>query len=100
VNRIWKFKISGPDQTFDGPAGAVALTAVVEPDGQPVLYLLCPDDSAKVKHSVRLFATAQAIPPEAGDWVATLRIPVPEVDRRGTFVMHVFYRQVPIALAS
>jgi hypothetical protein len=100
VNRIWKFKILGPDNQFDGPAGARAVTAVIEPDGQPVLYLFCPDDSPKVKMSVSLFATTQPIPESAGDYVATLRIPTPEVDRRGTFVMHVFFRQVPIALAS
>ena len=98
--RIWKFKILGPDNQFDGPAGARAVTAVIEPDGQPVLYLMCPDGTPKVKHNVRLFSTAQPIPEGSGEYVATLRIPTPEVDRRGTFVMHVFWQQTPIALAN
>jgi len=91
---IWKFKIEGAQAEFDGPAGARAIKALVQPDGQPVVYLLCDREAPKAKLQIKLFPTAGNIPPEAGDYVDTLTIPGPS----GPFVAHIFFKQLSVQL--
>jgi len=92
VKVIWKVKLTGADQEFEAPAGGIALNAIMERDGQPVVYLLCDRQTSKAKHQIRLFATGANIPDDAGQYVGMLSIPGPS----GPFVAHIFHRQLGV----
>lgn len=92
MKAIWKYKITGPDSTFDGPAGAIAISARMEEGGQPVLYLLCDRQTSKAKHQVQMFATGANVPEDAGSFVGTIILAGPS----GDFVCHIFHRQLGV----
>jgi hypothetical protein len=101
MNRIWKFKIPDARAEFEAPAGArcVHVCVNVYQDGQqPVIYLLCPEDSPRAKHVVQLFGTGKSIPDDAGDYCGTLS--VKGDTPTGEFVLHVFHKQLTVELDS
>lgn len=90
---IWKFKISGElVEVFDAPAGAIAVRALMQADGQPVVYLLCERQTSKAKHQICLFPTGGNIPEDSGTYIDTLTVSGPT----GPFVVHVFHRQLGV----
>jgi hypothetical protein len=93
---IWKYKITGPLSTFDGPAGARPLRALMQSDGQPVLYLLCSWGVPAVQYQVKLFATGGAIEDDAGEYVDTITVQGPS----GPFVAHIFFKQAEVLFPS
>lgn len=99
---IWKLKITGPNQEFDAPAGAVPIKVDLfrtpSGDPEPVMYLMCDRQAPPAKHLVNIFGTAATIPDDAGEYAGTVTIR----SNKGTppFTMHVFHKQLGVILPS
>lgn len=98
MKTVLRYNIPGPDSTFDAPSDAKPLCT--QPDaktGQPSIWFLADPDLPMVKHQVRIFATGQLIhDAHPGIYVGTLQL----AERGRIAVLHIFWRQQPIALAS
>src|SRR5215469_8464521 len=100
MKAVLRYNLEGPHSEFDAPSDAKPLC--VQPhikSGQPVMWFLCDSDMPKVKHEVNIYATGQLIRELfPGNYVGTLQLLDPQ--SRHPAVLHVFHRQVPLAISE